>query len=87
MYDFLTIHVLSLLKLEQTLKEFLNLEIDRAFIKLLQSLGFFFFFLTNEQKFETFFFSYKIVYFKSSAIDIALSQQNLGGKLLKVGKR
>ena len=44
MYDFLTIHVLSLLKLEQTLKDFLNLEIDRAFIKLLQSLGFFFFF-------------------------------------------
>ena len=33
------------------------------------------------------FFSYKIVYFKSSAIDIALSQQNLGGKVLKVGKR
>ena len=42
----------------------------------------------NEQKFEIFFFhSYKIKYFKSSAIDTTLSQQNLGGKLLKVGKK
>ena len=57
--------------------------------KVSQSLGifFFFFFLTNEQKFETFFFlSYKIKYFKSSAIDTTLSRENLSGKLLKVGK-
>ena len=42
--------------------------------KVSQSLGFFFFFKTNEQKFEIFFFlSYKIKYFKSSAIDTTLS--------------
>ena len=34
-----------------------------------------------------FFLSYKIEYFKSCAIDIVLSQQNLGDKLLKVGKK
>ena len=34
-YDFLTIHVVSFLKLEQALKDFLDLEIYRAFIKLL----------------------------------------------------
>ena len=59
--------------------------------KVSQSLGiffFFFFFLTNEQKFETFFYlSYKIKYFKSSAIDTTLSQQNLCDKLLNVGKK
>ena len=40
--------------------------------KVSQSLGIFFFFLTNEQKFETFFFSYKIKYLKSSAIGTTL---------------
>ena len=45
------------------------------------------FILTNEQKFETFFFSYKIKYIKSSTIDTILSQQNLSDKLLKVGKK
>ena len=38
MYDFLTIHVLSLLKLEQILKDFLDMEINRAFIKLLDQI-------------------------------------------------
>ena len=48
----------------------------------------FFFFLTNEQKFEFFYFlSHKIKYFKSSAINVKLSQQNLGDKLLKLGKK
>ena len=58
--------------------------------KVSQSLGknVFFFFLMNEQKFETFFFlSYKIKYFKSNAINAILSQQNLRGKLLNVGKK
>ena len=60
--------------------------------KVSQSLGkkfyFLFFILTNEQKFGTFFFlSYKIKYFKSSVIDTTLSQQNLCGKLLKIGKK
>ena len=54
--------------------------------KVSQSLGFFFLlFITNEQKFETFFFlSYKVKYFKSNVIDTTLSQQNLCGK---VGKK
>ena len=34
-----------------------------------------------------FFLSCKIKYFKSSAIDTILLQQNLCGKLLKVGKK
>ena len=59
--------------------------------KVSQSSGknrFFFFFLTNEQKFEFFYFlSHKIKYFKSSAINVKLSQQNLGNKLLKLGKK
>ena len=57
--------------------------------KVSQSLGKnVFFFLMNEQKFETFFFlSYKIKYFKSNAINATLSQQNLHGKLLNVGKK
>ena len=38
MNDFLIIHMVSLLKLEQTLKDFLNLEIYRAFIKLLDKI-------------------------------------------------
>ena len=38
MYDFLTIHVISLLELEQALKEFLDFEINRAFIKLLDQI-------------------------------------------------
>ena len=38
MYDFLTIHVVSLLELEQALKDFLDLEIYRAFIKLLDQI-------------------------------------------------
>ena len=50
--------------------------------KVSQSLGMFFFFLTNELKFGTFFFSYKIKYFKSSVIHTTLSLQNLCGKLL-----
>ena len=49
--------------------------------KVSQSLKFFFFFLTNERKFGTFFY-YKIKYFKSSVIDTTLSLQNLCGKLL-----
>ena len=36
--DFLTIHVVSLLELKQTLEDFLNLEIYRAFIKLLDQI-------------------------------------------------
>ena len=53
-----------------------------------QSLRKKFFLLTNEKKFETFFFlSYKIKYFKISVINTILSQQNLGGKLLKVRKK
>ena len=36
---------------------------------------------------QNFFYSYEIKYFKSSAIDTTLSQQNLNGKLLKVGKK
>ena len=36
-YDFLTIHV-TCLELEQALKDFLNLEIYRAFIKLLDQM-------------------------------------------------
>ena len=56
--------------------------------KVSQSLGKNVFFLMNEQKFETFFFlSYKIKYFKSNAINTTLSQQNLHGKLLNVGKK
>ena len=57
--------------------------------KVSQSLGkIVFFFLMNEQKFETFFFlSYEIKYFKSNAINATLSQQNLRGKLLNVGKK
>ena len=57
--------------------------------KVSQSLGKnVFFFLMNEQKFDTFFFlSYEIKYFKSNAINATLSQQNLRGKLLKVGKK
>ena len=38
MYDFLTIHMASFLKLEQALKDILNLEIYRAFIKLLDQI-------------------------------------------------
>ena len=34
-----------------------------------------------------FFLSYKVKYFKNNAIDTTLSQQNLCGKLLKVGKK
>ena len=34
-----------------------------------------------------FFLSHKIKYFKSSAINETLSQQNLGNKLLKLGKK
>ena len=42
----------------------------------------------NEKKFGTFFLlSYKIKYFKSNAINATLSQQNLHGKLLNVGKK
>ena len=43
----------------------------------------------TEQNFRTFFLiSYKIKYFKSSAIDTIFSQKfNLGGNLLKVGKK
>ena len=57
--------------------------------KVSQSLGKnVFFFLMNEQKFDTFFFlSYEIKYFKSNAINATLSQQNLRGKLLNVGKK
>ena len=45
-------------------------------------------FCTNERKFDTFFFlSYEIKYFKSNAINATLSQQNLRGKLLNVGKK
>ena len=57
--------------------------------KVSQSLGKnVFFFLMNEQKFDTFFFlSYEIKYFKSNAINATLSQQNLHGKLLNVGKK
>lgn len=36
---------------------------------------------------HNFFLSYKINYFKSSAVDTTLSQQNLRGKLLKVGQK
>ena len=38
------------------------------------------------KKFETFFY-YKIKYFKSSAVDTTLTQQNISDKLLKVGKK
>ena len=38
MYDFLTTHVVSLLELEQTLKELLDLEIYIVFIKLLYQI-------------------------------------------------
>ena len=38
MYDFLIIHVVSFLKLEQVVKDFLNLEIYRALIKLLDQI-------------------------------------------------
>ena len=38
MYDFLITHVVILLKLEQALKNFLDLEIYRAFIKLLDQI-------------------------------------------------
>ena len=59
--------------------------------KVSQSLGkkVFIFFLTNEQKFVTFFSSFliKLKYFKSSVIDTTLPQQNLCSKLLKVGKK
>jgi len=34
-YSFLAIHVVTLLELKQVLKDFVNLEIYRAFIKLL----------------------------------------------------
>ena len=36
---------------------------------------------------QFFFLSYEIKYFKSSAIDTTFLQQNLDGKLLKVGKK
>ena len=40
---------------------------------------------------NTFFFiiklNYKIKYFKSSVVDTTLTQQNIGDKLLKVGKK
>ena len=36
--DFLTVHMVSLLELEQVLKDFLDLEIYRAFIKLLDQI-------------------------------------------------
>ena len=56
--------------------------------KVSQSLGKNVFFLMNEQKFDTFFFlSYEMKYFKSNAINATLSQQNLHGKLLNVGKK
>jgi len=38
MYNFLIIHVVSLLELEQALKEFLDLGIYRVFIKLLDQI-------------------------------------------------
>jgi len=37
-YDFLTIHVVTFLELEQALKDLLNLEIYRGFIKLLYQI-------------------------------------------------
>ena len=55
--------------------------------KVSQSLGFFFFFLNEWAKIWNIFFSYKIKYFKSSAIDTTLLQQNLCDKLLNVGKK
>ena len=36
---------------------------------------FIYLFLTNEQKFESFFLYYKIKYFKSSAVDTTLAQK------------
>ena len=38
MYDFLIIHVVSFLKLEQVVKDFLDLEIYRLFIKSLDQI-------------------------------------------------
>ena len=69
---------------EKQLHSTVNAKVSQS----LKEKGFFFkYFLSKSKNLKHFFFSNKIKYFKSNAINTTLSQQNLGGKSLNVGKK